>query len=83
MKKLSQRTCLRSATVSAKQRARRFLNAVSQKRIKVEPSGEVKTKSHVENSDFHLSESQVTFIQEQLKKVKRRSQTSSGLKIEI
>tara|TARA_Y200000002_G_C22674423_1_gene661447 strand:- start:365 stop:1681 length:1317 start_codon:yes stop_codon:yes gene_type:complete len=68
MKQHSQKTVIRRATGTAKQKARRFLNAVMPKENRVERSGAVKSELHLQNHDFSLSESEMTFIRSQLEK---------------
>lgn len=68
MKKHSQKTVIRRATGTAKQKARRFLNAVMPKENRVERSGAVKSELHLQNHDSSLSESEMTFIRSQLEK---------------
>ena len=68
MKKRSQKTGIRRATGAAKQKARRFLNAVIPKENRVERSSVIKSELHLQSHDSSLTASEVTFIQSQLEK---------------
>ena len=68
MKKCSQNSGIRKATGVAKQRAKRFLNAVMPRKNKVDNSDAVTSELHFKNNNFSLTESEITFIQSQLEK---------------
>lgn len=68
MKKCSQNSDIRKATGAAKQRAKRFLNAVMLRKNKVDYSDAVTSELHLKSNNFGLTESEITFIQSQLEK---------------
>ncbi len=80
MKKCSQNSGIRRATGAAKQRAKRFLNAVMPKKNKVDNSDIVKSELHLKNNGFSLTEGEMTFIQSQLEKGNRSFLKCFGFK---